>query len=287
MQPNKLVNNDHGNYITANFTGHPFDTVISFYYVEARFYAPGDRAFVSRDTAGMDGVNWYSYCANNPASLTDPTGMFVTWPNAPTSDNSYFIRIECMSLYTNMAYSNSFDVLGLIKSGIKGGVKSFMQTNAGKLALDLLALDMDNKNENAVLISNYISAYKGHLVIRAAGFDNRSFSFGIMFISPSITVEDINAADVVRHEYGHTYQFDLLGPGAYYQYIGIPSMESTLQGDPYYNQPWEVVADVEGGVISRTHTPEEIQAGYDYLDASIIANQEEIYKQLSGYYLKP
>jgi len=74
MQPNKLVNNDHGNYITANFTGHPFDTVISFYYVEARFYDPGDRAFVSRDTAGMDGVNWYAYCANNPASMWDPTG---------------------------------------------------------------------------------------------------------------------------------------------------------------------------------------------------------------------
>jgi len=73
-QPNKLVNNDHGSFIAANFTGHPFDTVLSFYYAEARFYDPGDRTFVSRDQMEQNGNN-YNYCFNNPTSFWDPTGM--------------------------------------------------------------------------------------------------------------------------------------------------------------------------------------------------------------------
>jgi len=74
VQPNKLVNNDHGNYIAANFTGHPFDTVLSFYYAEARFYSSGDRNFISRDPMEQNGNN-YNYCNNNPASYWDPSGM--------------------------------------------------------------------------------------------------------------------------------------------------------------------------------------------------------------------
>ena len=78
VQPNKLVNNDHGNYIAANFTGHTFDTTLGMYHAEARFYDAGDRTFVARDSA-FDGINWYKYCNNNPASYWDPTGMAVSY----------------------------------------------------------------------------------------------------------------------------------------------------------------------------------------------------------------
>ena len=35
------------------------------------------KVFLSRDTAGMDGVNWYAYCNNNPALYTDPSGLLI------------------------------------------------------------------------------------------------------------------------------------------------------------------------------------------------------------------
>ena len=36
--PNKLLNNDHGNYVYATYTGHIFDTTLDIYFAEARFY---------------------------------------------------------------------------------------------------------------------------------------------------------------------------------------------------------------------------------------------------------
>ena len=77
-QPNKLVNNDHGNYIAANFTGHSYDTVLDFYFAEARFYDPMGRIWVARDPA-KDGLNWYRYVGNNPASKWDQTGLAASY----------------------------------------------------------------------------------------------------------------------------------------------------------------------------------------------------------------
>ena len=72
----KLLSNDKGTYITANFTGHPFDTSTDMYFAQARFYDPATRDFISRDPA-KDGLNWYAYCADNPATYEDPTGEFL------------------------------------------------------------------------------------------------------------------------------------------------------------------------------------------------------------------
>ena len=38
VSPNKLLNNDHGNYVYATYTGHIFDTTLDIYFAEARFY---------------------------------------------------------------------------------------------------------------------------------------------------------------------------------------------------------------------------------------------------------
>ena len=58
-----------------------------------------------------------------------------------------------------------------------------------------------------------------------------------------------------------------LGAAKYLLCIGLPSwLEWGTQ--EYYDRPWEVVADVEGGVLSRHHDQATVQAGYDYLDTS-------------------
>ena len=72
--PNKLLNNDHGNYVFATFTGHIYDTTLDIYFAEARFYDANNRTWLAVDPV-KDGGNWYQYCFSNPTTFYDPTGL--------------------------------------------------------------------------------------------------------------------------------------------------------------------------------------------------------------------
>ncbi len=72
--PNKLLNNDHGNYVFATFTGHIYDTILDIYFAEARFYDADNRTWLAMDPI-KDGGNWYQYCFSNPTTYYDPTGL--------------------------------------------------------------------------------------------------------------------------------------------------------------------------------------------------------------------
>ena len=72
--PNKLLNNDHGNYVFATFTGHIYDTTLDIYFAEARFYDANNRTWLAVDPV-KDGGNWYQYCFSNPTTYYDPTGL--------------------------------------------------------------------------------------------------------------------------------------------------------------------------------------------------------------------
>ena len=73
--PNKLLNNDHGNYVFATFTGHIYDTTLDIYFAEARFYDANNRTWLAVDPV-KDGGNWYQYCFSNPTTYYDPTGLW-------------------------------------------------------------------------------------------------------------------------------------------------------------------------------------------------------------------
>lgn len=45
-------------------------------YLRARYYDPTSGRFTTVDPA-KDGLNWYSYCANNPILFSDPTGCII------------------------------------------------------------------------------------------------------------------------------------------------------------------------------------------------------------------
>ena len=72
--PNKLLNNDYGNYVFATFTGHIYDTTLDIYFAEARFYDANNRTWLAMDPV-KDGGNWYQYCYSNPTTYYDPTGL--------------------------------------------------------------------------------------------------------------------------------------------------------------------------------------------------------------------
>ena len=71
--PNKLLNNDHGNYVYATYTGHIFDTTLDIYFCEARFYDASTRTWMAMDPV-KDGGNWYQYCCSSPVVYFDPDG---------------------------------------------------------------------------------------------------------------------------------------------------------------------------------------------------------------------
>ncbi len=61
----------------------------------------------------------------------------------------------------------------------------------------------------------------------------------------------------LNHEWGHNQQYNNMGPLFYVKDVAIPSMSnmnsaSKLDYDEYYLQPWELGADVLGGVTGRT-----------------------------------
>ena len=134
------------------------------------------------------------------------------------------------------------------------------------IAEDINNFDSNNESEEKVLESNYFSSYKGVPVIRTNG--DRSGSFGAIFLTRE-TNNRSNPEDVIRHEYGHTKQLEQLGIVNYALCIGLPSWQQWGTGE-YYSKPWEITADVYGGVQSRKHSQSNIDRGFVYLEGSKI-----------------
>ena len=58
------------------FTGRRFDDETGNYYYRARYYSPEIGRFLQTDPIYYaDGLNWYSYCNNNPVNWIDPWGL--------------------------------------------------------------------------------------------------------------------------------------------------------------------------------------------------------------------
>lgn len=129
---------------------------------------------------------------------------------------------------------------------------------------DIKNFNRNNTDEENVLNSYYFSAYRGKLVLRTNR--NRSGSFGILFITRGTGKRDY-PEDVVRHEYGHTRQLHELGIVKYTLCIGLPSLFEWGIGE-YYSKPWEITADIYGGVRSRIYSKSLIDEGFKYLEKS-------------------
>jgi len=127
---------------------------------------------------------------------------------------------------------------------------------------DLSNFNLFNDSPKVVLESHYFSAYRGAPVLRLS-VDNRSFSFGVLFIQRGLNPENENHQLIVKHEYGHFLDFWKIGPIAYLAAVGIPSILS--KGHPnYYELKWEASADGNVGIERKGVSQEARQRGADY-----------------------
>ena len=146
--------------------------------------------------------------------------------------------------------------------------KTFMEQYEDYLAATYKPPTAEEKVQNA----RHFAFYKGKLVIKidkiCEWFYNgepQGMSFGVIFIAS----DHDDFAQVLKHEYGHTIQFDLLGPVVYLFGVGIPSLYDYFtikDSDIYFQEPQEIMADLLGGVNRDCHTPEAIQQGKEYFE---------------------
>ncbi|MBR2617754.1 MAG: RHS repeat-associated core domain-containing protein, partial [Paludibacteraceae bacterium] len=67
------------------YRGYYYDTETGLYYLNARYYSPEWRRFISPDAAEYidpetpNGLNLYAYCVNDPVNYADPSGHDPEW----------------------------------------------------------------------------------------------------------------------------------------------------------------------------------------------------------------
>ena len=126
---------------------------------------------------------------------------------------------------------------------------------------DIIAFNLYNADPTAVSFAHYFSGYLGQIVLFSDRSSRRSGSFGRLM---SLYAPDKNYPETIKHEHGHFEQFLQIGLVKYIFAIAIPSI--LHQPDDYYSQPWEVTADLLGGVTSHYHSPGSEAAGWAYLN---------------------
>ena len=81
-----IIDSTNSDIATANairYRGYYYDDETGWYYLNARYYSPEWRRFISPDdTAFLDpqnvnGLNLYVYCNNDPVNYADPSGHFL------------------------------------------------------------------------------------------------------------------------------------------------------------------------------------------------------------------
>lgn len=170
--------------------------------------------------------------------------------------------------YGGLPYLCRKDMLGNILALLDSSGNIVVQYKYDVVSSDINA-DMErinwnpfNNNAEAAAQASVFSFYKGVPVVIIDREDDRSGSFGIIFLD-----KDDRDADTIRHEYGHVPQLMMLGIARFAFCIGIPSSQQWGVGSSweYYNAPWEASADFFGGVKSRQPSEETLERSMKYL----------------------
>ena len=90
-------NGGNRSYSNLGYCGEYFDNESGLIYLRARYYNLKTGRFISEDPI-RDGLNWYTYCANNPVKFVDPSGLIVTaWDKLNCTDE----EINLLRQYTS------------------------------------------------------------------------------------------------------------------------------------------------------------------------------------------
>ena len=219
------------------YRGYYYDSETQLYYLQSRYYNPTWGRFLNADgyinaNGDLLGYNMFAYCGNNPVMYLDDTGE-----NPVGFLTQVFISIVS---YAGIAIASIFNE---------------------DVRNDMNDIDWNpfNSDESLVTGSTSVSFYKGVPVFRTSF--KRSGSFGAIFLVQNET------NDIVQHEFGHNVQQMLMDPITYGLMIFIPSA-AELGNRLYYEKPWEISAEMFGGVKARSHSEQDIKRGYWYFGIS-------------------
>ena len=227
-----------GDINPIRYRGYYYDGETGLYYLLTRYYDPAIGHFISPDgfeyldPETIGAINLYAYCRYNPVMYSDPEGKSIL---------QFFISLVS---YVGMAIMSIWD----------DDIKNDM---------DAIGWNPFNTNESTVVQSSKVSFYKGVPVIRTNM--NRSGTFYAIFLQSNANIVTL------KHEWGHTIQSAILGPIKYGVMIGLPSAFE-WSNRSYYSRPWEITADIFGGVSERLdsnyYNQNDIIRGFAYLGVS-------------------
>lgn len=106
------------------YCGEYYDTETDSIYLRARYYRPTAGRFITEDPI-RDGLNWYSYCRNNPIIFIDPLGLVSVGLRdyAGTYSGSSVEWDESTRTATVSWNDKSFSVLSDSKNNIDGRIQ--------------------------------------------------------------------------------------------------------------------------------------------------------------------
>ena len=264
------------------YRSYYFDEETGLYYLQSRYYDPELGRFISADSIAyldpetLGGLNLYAYCGNNPVMGIDPDGN--VWWNPATWDWGKIGRVIGGALLTMAGAAVTLlslpDALVRPGAGFITQVGFSMMMYGGmvvgsafdsQINADMEAINWNPFNPDAGLAATTkkVSFYQGVPVIKVNLSEDRSGSFlGIWLVGS-------NDSDDIRHEWGHTIQQGIMGWAKYLVLIGLPSWrEWSIY--PYYQRPWEIMADYFGGVQSRKFDPQKLSRGKAYMAISTL-----------------
>jgi uncharacterized protein RhaS with RHS repeats len=219
------------------------------YYLNSRYYNPEIGRFINADgqlNPGILGKNMYAYTENNPVMMVDPDGEFP------------WLILAAVLLFTPVGGIAAQVATSVVSYG--GMAVASIWDEEVRADMNAIGWNPFNTSEDKVLNSSKVSFYKGAPVFRTPS-GGRSGSFGAIFLTKG------SGVDTLRHERGHNSQLMMMGIANYGLMIGLPSWQE-WSNRSYYERPWEITADVFGGVTGRTHSQADINRGYWYLGVS-------------------
>ena len=172
-------------------------------------------------------------------------------------------------------------VVGIVAEGVRAAIDGKFDV----FVEEVKSLDFNNDNEQDVCEAEYVSAYKGNLVLR---FYNRTLTswsvFGTLFINDRTVDKSGSSAgnarneNLIRHEWGHAQQELLIGSIPYLLGVALPSMTANLAArifpsvlSVYNDLPWERSADVLGGVTRSSYSSWSAPVGTLYFIGLLFA----------------
>ena len=229
---NGCTASSHANLNPFRYRGYYYDNELEMYYLQSRYYDPVIGRFINADGIGYLGAdgtvlsyNLFAYCGNNAPNACDPCGTCLhRWDFWNDCDSCGGRKInDKWNDFSNWC-TNTY-----------GEIKNFVTND------DIITTKLNLQKYG-------FSFYKGVPVIITNILPEAACSCGLIILGSDYKYGDYYLfEDTLKHEYGHALHFQQIGIGTYSITIALPSVIGALCNvQPYYNQPWERIANQLG-----------------------------------------